>query len=144
MKTPALRQPLGPLQRLEIEGKKEFDQAAQEYEAAKLVAEITRKTRESEIRAAVKNNGDALGIAKDILSAETPCPIRRRYLVNDSTVEKLGELLNENPNGLTVYRDELVGLLRNLDREGQEGARAFYLEAWDGTGRFTYDRTRNH
>ena len=63
-----------------------------------------------------------------------------RYLVNDSTVEKLGELLNENPNGLTLFRDEMIGLLRSLDKEGHEGARAFYLEAWDGGGSFTYDR----
>jgi len=61
-------------------------------------------------------------------------------MVNDSTVEKLGEILNENLNGVLIYRDELIGLLKSLDKEGQEGARAFYLEAWDGRGRFTYDR----
>jgi len=38
------------------------------------------------------------------------------------------------------YRDELIGLLKSLDKEGQEGARSFYLEAWNGTGRYTYDR----
>ena len=41
-------------------------------------------------------------------------------MVNDSTVEKLGELLNENPNGLLVFRDELTGFLRQLDRDGHE------------------------
>jgi putative DNA primase/helicase len=140
MKTPALRQPLRPLQRLEIEAKERFDQEAKEYEAAKLVADLTRKEREGEVRKAIRDGGDALAIATEILSEETSGPVRRRYLVNDSSVEKLGELLNENSNGLTVYRDELVGLLRSLDREGQESARAFYLEAWDGAGRFTYDR----
>ena len=49
-------------------------------------------------------------------------------------------LLNENPNGVTVFRDELTGFLKSLDREGREGARAFFLEAWNGNGRFTYDR----
>ncbi|MFH0979952.1 MAG: DUF3987 domain-containing protein, partial [Planctomycetota bacterium] len=67
-------------------------------------------------------------------------PVRRRYLVNDSTVEKMGVLLNQNPNGLTVYRDELIGLLKSLEKEGHECDRAFYLEAWDGRGRYTYDR----
>lgn len=67
-------------------------------------------------------------------------PIRRRYITNDPTVEKLGEILNQNPNGVLVSRDELVGLLRNLDKTGQEAARAFYIEAWNGNGRFTYDR----
>ncbi|MFH0980921.1 MAG: DUF3987 domain-containing protein, partial [Planctomycetota bacterium] len=48
--------------------------------------------------------------------------------------------LNQNPNGLTVYRDELIGLLKSLEKEGHECDRAFYLEAWDGRGRYTYDR----
>jgi putative DNA primase/helicase len=49
-------------------------------------------------------------------------------------------LLAENSNGLVVTRDELVGLLKSLEREGQEPARAFYLEGWDGTGSFETDR----
>jgi len=66
--------------------------------------------------------------------------VRRRYLVNDTTVEKLGELLNKNPRGLLLFRDELTGFLRTLERDGHESDRAFYLEAWNGTGRFRYDR----
>jgi putative DNA primase/helicase len=34
---------------------------------------------------------------------ESP-PVEQRYLVNDTTVEKLGELLNQNPNGLLLFR----------------------------------------
>jgi hypothetical protein len=64
----------------------------------------------------------------------------RRYLTQDSTVEKLGELLQENPRGLLVLRDELAGWLRTLERPGREGEREFYLEAWNGTGGFTFDR----
>lgn len=67
-------------------------------------------------------------------------PKRRRFIVNDTSVERVGEILAENPNGVLLYRDELIGFLKGLEREGQEGARAFYLEAWNGTGRFTYDR----
>ena len=47
----------------------------------------------------------------------------RRYVVNDSTVEALADLLVENPWGLLVYRDEVHGLLCSMDRQGQEGAR---------------------
>lgn len=52
----------------------------------------------------------------------------------------MGELLNRNPRGLLLFRDELVGWLRTLDKEGHESDRAFYLEAWNGQGSFTYDR----
>ncbi len=66
--------------------------------------------------------------------------MRRRYLVNDSTVEKLGEILNQNPNGVTMSRDELYAFLKSLDKDGHEAARGFYLEAWNGNGRYSYDR----
>ena len=55
-------------------------------------------------------------------------------------MEKLGELLAENPNGLLLYRDELMGFLMQLEKQGHEADRAFYLEAWNGTGSYTYDR----
>ena len=41
-------------------------------------------------------------------------------MVNDSTVEKLGEILNQNPNGITHKRDEIYGFLQTLDREGHD------------------------
>jgi hypothetical protein len=52
----------------------------------------------------------------------------------------LGELLNENPRGLALVRDELAGWLRTLERPGREGEREFYLEAWAGTQGYTFDR----
>lgn len=64
----------------------------------------------------------------------------RRYIVNDATVEKLGELLNENPNGLLLVRDELGGWLATMQTEDGAVGRAFYLECFDGNGSFVYDR----
>jgi hypothetical protein len=63
-----------------------------------------------------------------------------RYRTNDSTVEKLHELLSENPNGLLLFRDEFAGFLYALEKPGREGDREFYLECWNGNGRFTLDR----
>jgi len=67
-------------------------------------------------------------------------PMLRRYKTNDSTVPKLGELEQANPNGILVLRDELIGLLSSLDKEGNEGDRAFYLEGFNGTGSYDTDR----
>ena len=58
----------------------------------------------------------------------------------DATFEAFGEILIENPWGTMAYRDELSGLLRSLDKEGQEGARAFYLQGYDGNQSYTFDR----
>jgi putative DNA primase/helicase len=140
MKTAAIRQPFKSLLRLEIEAKKRHAQELREFEDKWLVAEIQKKAKKEAMAKAVKKKHDPLLVAKEFDTDEPIEPTPKRYLVNDSTVEKLGELLNQNPTGLTVFRDELIGLLRQLEKEGQEGARAFYLEAWDGLGTFTYDR----
>lgn len=143
MKTPALNAVMTPLRRIEIKAGEEHKSALREHEAAKLVAEIEKKNGLSRIKEAIKNGGDAravaLGVINDTEDAETP-PARRRCVTNDSTVEKLGEILADNPNGVLVFRDELTGWLRSLDRDGQEPSRAFYLESWNGDGRYTWDR----
>ena len=68
-------------------------------------------------------------------------PTRRRFIVNDPTVEKLGVILNENPNGVTLEYVTNSRASAALDKPGREDARAFYLECWAGDGRFTVDRS---
>ncbi len=76
-----------------------------------------------------------LGAATDALEVK-----EQRYKTNDPTVEKLAVLLEQNPRGLLLSRDELSGWLRSLERTGREGDREFFLESWNGTGSYTVDR----
>ncbi|MGE3110104.1 MAG: YfjI family protein [Phycisphaerales bacterium] len=142
MKTPAIQEPLKPLKKLEILAKAEFEQQLKDMMAAKQISEIRKKDTEREIRKNIKIPAEALRIARESLDDEDDArdPVRTRFIVNDGTVEKIGVILNENPVGVLVFRDELIGLLKALDKPGQEGARSFYLESWNGTGRYTYDR----
>jgi putative DNA primase/helicase len=72
---------------------------------------------------------------------EKPCqPPEKRIIINDSTFEKLHEIMRENPAGVFVIRDELTGWLAELDRAGREGERAFFLSAWAGDTGHTIDR----
>ncbi|MCK6486689.1 MAG: DUF3987 domain-containing protein [Phycisphaerae bacterium] len=48
-------------------------------------------------------------------------PIERRLLVSDITVEKLGELLEQNPLGLLLSRDELAAWCGAFDRYAAGG-----------------------
>ncbi len=80
----------------------------------------------------------AIADLQDLQAPEEPK--ERRFKSNDSTVEKLGDLLVHNPQGMLVYRDELIGLLSSWEKEGKEGDKAFYLEGWNGTGSFNIDR----
>ena len=114
-----------------------------QYEAELKVSKISAKLADKEIEKTLRANPKASEqlIQQLLEGADGPeKPFRRRYLVNDATVEKLGEILRDNPVGILCYRDELMGFLRGMERDGREQDRAFYLEAWDGGGRFTYDR----
>ena len=142
LKTPALQEACRPLIRLEMAAKDEFQRAQAEYEAQQRIAKQQKKLEDDKIAKDLKANRDPKGILHDLLAGgeEDQPPARRRYLVNDCTIEKLGEILAANPNGVLIFRDELTGFLRQMDRDGHEQDRAFYLEAWNGSGRFTYDR----
>src|SRR3989441_2599093 len=93
------------------------------------------------LRAALEHDGSTEEVLRQFEAAAryTP-PVAKRYLVNDTTVEKLGELLNHHPNGLLLFRAELSGWLHTMDRPGHENDRAFCCEAWNGTSGYTYDR----
>ena len=67
-------------------------------------------------------------------------PKARRYVVNDTSYEKLGEIQADNPNGVLTFRDELISFLKPLDREENAAARGFYLSGWNGTSGYTFDR----
>jgi putative DNA primase/helicase len=49
-------------------------------------------------------------------------------------------ILVDNPNGVLAFRDEMVSLLKTLDREEYAAARGFFLTGWNGTDSYTFDR----
>lgn len=140
-KSPAMREALKPLRKLADEALEKFKADATTYKAALKLQELKVKTAEKNARKAL-NDGDE-SLAMQYLAAtvhEPPPPRQPRFIVNDATIEKLGELLNQNPNGLLLERDELYGWLRTLDREDRSNDRTFFLEAASGDGAYTYDR----
>ncbi|HAG10102.1 MAG TPA: hypothetical protein DCK76_01610 [Desulfotomaculum sp.] len=148
MKTPALKEVMNPIDRLEIEAKKEHEELmgfhnadVEEFKAKKkaLVSEMEQAAKGKHKKSETPSNMDDVKARYAALEEPKP-PTRQRYRTNDSTIEKLAELLNENPRGLLLFRDELVGLLVSWDREDRQTDRAFYLEAWNGQGAFTTDR----
>jgi len=142
MKTPAISVAQKPLFRLESEAREAFMIAAAEFDRNAEFDKITRQAYAEELKRALKRcDTTAIGTARDKLDGlKFEEPKRRRFQTQDSTTEKIGELLVHNPRGLLVNRDELIGWFRALDRDGREGDRAFYLEAWNGNRAFTYDR----
>ncbi|MQT71750.1 DUF3987 domain-containing protein, partial [Pseudomonas sp. FSL R10-0071] len=126
---------------LDAKARERYSQAQAEHKAACELYDMKRNAARVKARK-LYSGGDENAAQEELKrhSSENPPPIQRRYIVNDATVEKLGELLNENPNGLAVERDELGGWLATMQSEDGSVARAFYLECFDGNGSFTYDR----
>ena len=62
-----------------------------------------------------------------------------RYRTCNSTYEALTELLIGDPNGILIERDELVSLLKYLDREEHAVAEDL-LSGWSGLQPYTLDR----
>lgn len=141
LKTPALAEAMKPLERLAAAARENHAAAARKHAATAEMMKARRDVLRSELRAKKgRRDDDAIMADLAFLDEQGAAPAEVRYLTNDPTTEKLGELLAVNPAGVLVFRDELTGWLRSLDREGREGDRSFYLEAWNGTGSYVYDR----
>lgn len=89
-----------------------------------------------------------IGIAEKALhelEAGFPPPLpdeeRERLVVNDTTVEALGDVASTNPRGLVLYRDELAGFVGGIGQyKRTPGAdEAFWLSAYEGK-RHSVDR----
>lgn len=139
MKSPALGEALKPLHRMESNERELYESVLEEWELDNRVEALASEAREKEAKKLAAKDPAA---ARELLRATqaAPQPLERRYIINDTSVEKLGEVLVSNPWGLLAYRDELHGLLCSLDKQGQEGSRAFYLQGYDGNQGYTFDR----
>ena len=146
LKSPAISEAIKPLRRLAKGATEDHKAASAEADASADVVKMRMAALDAEGRKAAKTGDEnkltqiQADLAKLKIAFEEAKVHERRYIVNDGTVEKIGELLNQNPRGLLMCRDELSGWLRNLDKTGREGDREFFLEAWNGDGGFTYDR----
>lgn len=140
MKSPALSEVLKPLQRLEKTEREQWQAAHEAWQLDCKVAELAAKANEKQAAAQVAKDPAKARALLQPADNMTPEPTMRRYVVNDATVEKLAELLTVNQWGTLVYRDEIHGLLCSMDKQGQEGARGFYLTGYDGNQGHAVDR----
>jgi uncharacterized protein DUF3987/DnaB helicase-like protein len=140
MKSPAIAEPMKALNRLVKQAEAEYEKALRDWRFSKEVAEAKKAARRDSLKKAARAGKDFEAFRAELEEGEDKEPTERRYIVNDATVEKYGELLNQNPNGLLIFRDELTGWLRSLDDERHANDRAFFLEAWNGDDSYTYDR----
>ena len=115
-KTPAIAKAIAPARRLENANQREHE---------KKLDEFAREQRQYKV--------DEREAAKAGLVAGPPPtpPVAERVRINDTTIEALLPILKENPRGVLLERDELVGWVKAMDqyKAGGKGAeRQFWLQ----------------
>jgi hypothetical protein len=139
LKSPATKEVRSVFGKIETAYTEEYEAAMTSFKNEKQVVDVQRKSVSSK-HGKVKslNKDDFLAELNSIEEPEPPT--QKRLMVNDVTSEKLASLLSENPHGLLVYRDELIGLLNSWSKSGRENERAFYLEGWNGNDSYNFNR----
>jgi putative DNA primase/helicase len=112
---------------------------ANKKKAAQKLSGGEKKEKDGAEEGADKTKATIAALLKPVLPDVEP-PILKRYITSNTTGEALGVLLQQNPNGLLVFRDELLALLDRLDEEGHSDEREMYLSGWNGDTHYTSDR----
>ena len=140
LKSPALAQALAPLRHLALISQERYEHELSAWKHEERVRKLVEEAAEKKARAELSKSLQA-DVSSLIGAAESMQePLLKRYSTSNATMEALAELLRQNPWGMLLERDEVMGLLRGIDRPEQADYRAFLLEAWDGNNSFTIDR----
>jgi hypothetical protein len=138
-KSPALDRATYPLRGMEKEGAEAHADALLGWQTDCERAKLEKAAWQAAVKKAQEEGLPSPRMTAD--AAEPPMPQRRRLMVQDSTPEKMAEILAGNPAGTLHLRDELAGWLTSFDRYSP-GGREFWLEAFGGRP-YVIDRKSN-
>jgi hypothetical protein len=117
------------LPQIETKMAQDFPDQLREWQAVAEVQAAKTERWKAEVRAAAKA-GKPPPLAP--LTLEVAEPQQPRLRQNDTTIEKLAELLGTAaPKGLLLIRDELAGWIGGMNAYNEAG-RAFWVEAYGG------------
>jgi hypothetical protein len=110
-KTPSLSNVLFPLQKINNLEIKKYIKQYQKYEA---YLELDKKEKD---------------VAEEIKK-----PFKSQFIVNDITQEALIELHEENKNSIGVFKDELAGWFKDMNKYRAGSDLEFWLSSWSNKG----------
>jgi hypothetical protein len=146
LKTPAQKLVVAPLHEAQRRHLDAWRRARAEYECRREAAAVAPKPDpEQPHDPDYEETMRALGAAVATAAAPLAEPILQRVVVADCTCEALALVLEENPRGVLIDRDELTAwvLAMNAYRAGKGADRQFFLSAWAGREAIV-DRKSSH
>lgn len=147
LKSPSMGEIIRLLDKLQAKYGEQYEQDKAGAKFDEMMREATLKDIKADIGKAAKGKGtdkviDAEQVAKlkadyTALAENDTEPTRRLFKTNETSIQSMTVLQNENPRGLLTFRDELTALLVRWDREDHQDERAYFLEGWNGDGSYT-------
>ena len=136
-KSPAMNAGFAGIRKLEKKAVANWEEDNKQYQQECVLAELRNKQIKSNLQ---KNLTRDINAHLDLRLDEPKPPSMVRYTANNFSPEAVVEVLRHNPNGLLCYRDELIGILKSWEKEGQEDTRSLFLQGWSGNMPYTTDR----
>ena len=127
-KTPAFSLVTEPLRQLQDEAYAEYDKAIEQYKAEVAIFDVEYTAWKKAATKSKANAGDPP------VAPRMPRP--KRYRLEDATTEALAPILQANPRGVLLARDELSGWFASFDRHSKNGVSggdaANWLQCFNG------------
>lgn len=108
-KTPSIKNIIFPLQKANNKEIKEFIKKSEKYDAYESLSKDEKKAHEK--------------INK---------PTKTQFIANDITLEALVDLHQESKNSVAVFKDELAGWLKDMNKYRTGSDLEFWLSTWSG------------
>ena len=108
-KTPSISNILAPINKINAKEIKTFIKESEKYD---IYNALTKKEKDENV--------------------EVPKPIKKQFIANDITLEALVDLHQESDNAVGVFKDELAGWLKDMNKYREGSDLEFWLSTWSG------------
>ena len=110
-KSPSINSIIFPLEKINGEERRRYAKLKKEYDE---YATLTKKEKEQVV--------------------EVQEPKRTQFIVDDVTIEALINLHSHNQNGVGVFKDELAGWFKDMNKYKEGSDKEQWLSSWSGKG----------
>ena len=129
-KTPSFNTALAPIWSLQTKFRDEFRPLLEAYEEKVRLAKAIDKQWQKDVAKALAKGDQPPERPQGARPPDKPTP--RQLITNDATQEKIAELMQQNPRGIMLYRDELSGWFRSFNQYRPGADEQFFLQCHAG------------
>ena len=129
-KTPSFNAALAPIWSLQTKFRDEFRPLLEAHEEKVRLAKAIDKQWQKDVAKALAKGDQPPERPEGARPPDKPTP--RQLITNDATQEKIAELMQQNPRGIMLYRDELSGWFRSFNQYRPGADEQFFLQCHAG------------